>query len=468
MLDLTKAEEGQNLIKDEVFDLLSCVREATEPYQVDANRKGLKYEVLCQEGLPQYVHGDSRRVRQAISNVTANAMSHTQEGSITVEVLLADRSESSATLEFVVTDTGSGMDSQKVDALFRDLEQVSAMAPDLTDDSEAAETTDDMKALGLGLAIVGRIVRNMDGQLRLKSEVGIGSRFVIQLNFSLPDSSYEPETASGEPEPRPNAQPLQISTVSTQPSPTPSGEITLVARGSGSLAQADQRETSVGSGGSHRSASRRSGSQGSLDSKKSDADRLIDAIQTPLSMLDKEKEGEYFISRRHSRGSAKNSSLSLSGKSAHTMTVRGDESTIASPSKVESGTTEVKDSKTPIKAVKIAQEYGNMDAPSPPKKQPELVEISSPAPQRDRTKSTTSGGALAGHQPLKVLIAEDDPINLKILQKRLERAGHESQHALNGQDCAAVYKERSSEFDIVLMDMQVSEAEPSPLGSGIC
>lgn len=450
------------MIKDEVFDLLSCVREATEPYQVDADRKGLKYDVVCQEGLPRYVHGDSRRVRQAISNVTANAMGHTEEGSITVEALVADRSETWATLEFVVTDTGSGMDSEKVDALFRDLEQVSAVLPDLTADSDATEATDDMKALGLGLAIVGRIVRNMDGQLRLKSEVGSGSRFVIQLNFSLPDSSYEPETAGGEQEPRPNAQPLQISTVSTQPSPTPSGEITLVARGSGSLAQVDQRDTSVRSG-SRRSASRRSGSQGSQDSKKSDADRLIDAIQTPLSMRDKEKEDEYFMNRRHSRDSAKASSLSLPGKSSHTIAVRGDESNITSPTKVEPGTSEVQDSKTPIKAVKIAQEYGDMDTSSPSKKHPKFVDISSPAQQGDRTKSITSGGTPAGDQPLKVLIAEDDPINLKILQKRLERAGHEAQHAVNGQDCAAVYKERSAEFDIVLMDMQVSEANPSAL-----
>jgi CheY-like chemotaxis protein len=55
-----------------------------------------------------------------------------------------------------------------------------------------------------------------------------------------------------------------------------------------------------------------------------------------------------------------------------------------------------------------------------------------------------------------VLIAEDDPINSKIMRKRLERSGHEVHHAVNGQDCAMAYKEQSAIFDVVLMDMQVS------------
>ncbi|TQS32640.1 hypothetical protein Golomagni_07038, partial [Golovinomyces magnicellulatus] len=71
---------------------------------------------------------------------------------------------------------------------------------------------------------------------------------------------------------------------------------------------------------------------------------------------------------------------------------------------------------------------------------------------RGRTTSITSTGR---EEPLQVLIAEDDPINLKILQKRLERAGHQVHHAVNGRDCATLYKDKSPSFDLVLMDMQM-------------
>lgn len=57
---------------------------------------------------------------------------------------------------------------------------------------------------------------------------------------------------------------------------------------------------------------------------------------------------------------------------------------------------------------------------------------------------------------LQVLVAEDDPINMKILRKRLEKAGHEVYHAVNGEDCATVYREKPGVFDVILMDMQVS------------
>jgi PleD family two-component response regulator len=73
------------------------------------------------------------------------------------------------------------------------------------------------------------------------------------------------------------------------------------------------------------------------------------------------------------------------------------------------------------------------------------------------TESVTSGGTqITEQQHLQVLIAEDDPINMKILRKRLERLGHGVHHTVNGEDCAAAYRERSKDFDVVLMDMQVS------------
>jgi CheY-like chemotaxis protein len=53
------------------------------------------------------------------------------------------------------------------------------------------------------------------------------------------------------------------------------------------------------------------------------------------------------------------------------------------------------------------------------------------------------------------LVAEDDPVNSRIIQKRLEKSGHDVHHTVNGEDCASAYGEKPAFFDVVLMDMQV-------------
>jgi PleD family two-component response regulator len=59
-------------------------------------------------------------------------------------------------------------------------------------------------------------------------------------------------------------------------------------------------------------------------------------------------------------------------------------------------------------------------------------------------------------QNLQILIAEDDPINSRIMKKRLEKRGHHVHSTTNGEECAHVYREKLAFFDVVLMDMQVS------------
>ncbi|OAA70549.1 ATPase-like, ATP-binding domain protein [Cordyceps fumosorosea ARSEF 2679] len=436
LLDLTKAEEGQNLIKDEVFDLGLCIQEATDPFKIDADRKGLSYEVFRHDGLPKFVHGDTRRVRQAVSNVTANAVKHTEKGSVTINIQLTELEEKQATIEFEVTDTGSGMTSRQLDALFRDLEQVSATMSNPGDSHSETESSHSSNALGLGLAVVGRIVRNMNGQLRLTSEVGKGSRFIIQLPFQLPDSELDSSRSEG-------SVGHAVRRVSQRDSKRPDGEITLVQRGLGSTVPT-LREMSIGS------ASRRSGSQGSRgshESGKSDADRLIDAIQTPLSGAN--KDFEFVSPKRHSKGSGSLPS-SLSGQPAGRASPEEPrQGSLTSRPRSEVGSVLVKDSKTPIKAVKIPDEYGaQSQIPSSARPTEKLVLTGS---QFGRARNNS----IAQEIPLRALIAEDDPINLKILRKRLERVGHTVTHAVNGEDCAAIFKSSTAGVDVILMDMQM-------------
>lgn len=109
LLDLTKTEEGNDLVKDECFDFVACFREATEPFQKESARKGIDYEVTEHSGLPNLVYGDQRRVRQAITNVTANAVEHTKQGHVKVECYCTSVEGQKVRVEIVVEDTGDGM-----------------------------------------------------------------------------------------------------------------------------------------------------------------------------------------------------------------------------------------------------------------------------------------------------------------------------------------------------------------------
>ncbi|OHE93442.1 hsp90-like protein [Colletotrichum orchidophilum] len=482
LLDLTKTEEGQNLIKDEVFDFGMCIREATDPFTNDAKRKGIEYQVVEHPGLPQHVCGDSRRLRQAISNVAANAVQNTSSGSVNIELYVSEVLERRVRVEIVVEDTGKGMTAKQLDTLFRDLEQVSVETDEVSsifpDDDQASKDT---RILGLGLAVVARIVRNMDGQLRLKSELGKGSRFVIQLPFDLPDDL--PAPAEGGQKSAKSAATSSIASVTIAAMPDNDGEMMLIDRGS-KLSAAEEGWTDAPSAETQSLESQKTadtgGSRISGRSSRSDADRLIDAIQTPLSI------GEVDMSRpttmrQHSREHPQRPKSSDSHKAAAAAASRTispnsrrSHPSVSSISNTESskpqevGYSTVADAKTPVRAVKVPDEYTDQP-PKPPKPQQSdssriLFEISNRAKPGAASEAGTIGSTV-GTAPsvvsgvdetkLQVLIAEDDPINLRILRKRLEKSGHQVSHAVNGEDCATVYQERPEAFDVVLMDMQM-------------
>ncbi|KAK8111468.1 Cyanobacterial phytochrome B [Apiospora kogelbergensis] len=473
LLDLTKTEEGQELIKDEILDFPACLEEATAPFKSDAKRKNIGYEVVDHPGLPRFVHGDHRRVRQAIANMTANAVQHTTKGYVKVECYVAEVAESHVRIEVAVQDTGRGMSSEQLDALFQDLEQVSADT-DETNPEDDVEKQEGGRSLGLGLAMVARIVRNMDGQLRLKSEEGKGSRFVIQLPFELP--SNDPAENSESTTQVPSTHSSAPSVTKSMP-PAPAGEVTLVDRGSG---------RSNGNNGPLSLRERRSfdetnsinslksgASKTSAQSNMSDADRLIDAIQTPLSIGDRDPElGS--LGRRDSQGS--NRSHRLSSTSLGSLNTKANaiasasqaerpgmprRSTTGPPGQVahvtpeEAGKSYVADTKTPVRPIKVPDEY--TEAPPMPQTGESsgvLYEISDKSLPKDE-KAPPNKPAKDMPSQLRVLIAEDDPINMRILRKRLEKAGHHVSHAANGEDCASVYSEQPDTFDVILMDMQM-------------
>ncbi|USW48023.1 Putative phytochrome, signal transduction response regulator, receiver domain, GAF [Septoria linicola] len=478
LLDLTKTEEGGELVKDEVFDLQATLYEATDMFKGDARRKNITYEVVDRQGLPQQVLGDQRRIRQAISNVAANAIQNTTEGGVKVEMYVASREDRHVDVEVSVADTGIGMNAKKLDALFRELEQVQTETDNMLAEPVITEKAlpepgkpAEGRTLGLGLAVVARIVRNMNGQLRLKSEEGRGSRFVVQFPFEIPESGPKEqslEAAGSQGSVTPYAE--QPSDSSTPP--IPEDMMTLIDRSaSAGVVRSPPgmpRKNSAESFGSKRSlSSYRSGgsylSKSSAHSAKSEADRLIEAIQEPHRV---DGWHENSVERSNTRGGSGSSKLRVENRPATSSAI--DQTGTPTKTRARSldggilteqllehkagriGQRDVTDSGVPIRPVRVLDDFvASPTSNRSPEPKPQ------PQHQVDGRQASSSPQPATDAQHLKVLVAEDDPVNSRIIKKRMERLGHEVTLTVNGEECASTYCDQAGFFDIVLMDMQM-------------
>jgi len=473
LLDLTKTEEGGPLIKGESFDFRETIKDATDMFKNDAKRKNISYEVIEHPGLPTLCIGDQRRVRQAISNITANAIQNTTQGSVTVEVYVAARPRRDhVEVEVAVADTGRGMSQKKLDQLFYDLEQVqsepaSMLEDALVPDKKQIAEQDEKSTLGLGLAVVGRIIRNMNGQLRLRSEEGKGTRFVVQFPFDLPDAEVEAVTTA-EASPAGSITPQPDSTLSSILPGTDEGERTLIAPSlSRHTSDSERRSSSSGgvSGGASGVVIRRSSAESltsktslrsfkSGSSQRSDVDRLIDAIQEPhmIGRGDGSPSAHSLrptLTKRNSLdpGAARMRSRSLEYISSQPIVPPHQRSMqVDHPGKAT-----VPGSGAPITALKMPDEGGDSPVDPRPKPGSVLGEVQGDTPIQP---SAEPEKLTSDH--MRVLVAEDDPVNSRIVKKRLEKLGHEVHLTVNGEECSSAYCDNSRDIDVVLMDMQVS------------
>ncbi|KAF2624531.1 hypothetical protein BU25DRAFT_155023 [Macroventuria anomochaeta] len=483
LLDLTKTEEGGPLIKGESFDLSATIKEATDMFRGDARRKNIDYEVIEHDGLPKSCIGDQRRVRQAISNIAANAIQHTSQGGVKIEAYVASRPGSDhAEVEVAVTDTGVGINPKRLDQLFYDFEQVqsepaNALEDAIVPDPEQVKQQGDKTALGLGLAVVARIIRNMNGQLRIRSEEGKGTRFVIQFPFDLPDDEEEVESPPRDASPSGSVTPHPERPKSLTSSMQSGGERTLISptmsrHGSSGSAAA----TVNGSNITYHPASRRQSahslkSKASLrsfksgmtsstqESARSDVDRLIEDLQAPHLVERRRGEGHQSPSARSLRPilAKRNSMDPGSPPRTRSKSLEVAERVVVPPHQRSldtktPGEEPIMFSSQPLKAVRLPDDTSSLTGQSTGSILGEVHDKPrelSPAPAAEPPPEKLTSDRM------RVLVAEDDPVNSRIVKKRLEKMQHNVYLTVNGEECASAFGDSPKDFDVVLMDMQM-------------
>ncbi len=174
ILDISKIEVGKIAIEDTECDLHLLVNSTAKMLKPQATDKGLYLRVEIASTVPVLVRSDPQRLRQVLINLIGNAIKFTEQGGIEVRVTKTDDRDDAAVVRFEIIDTGIGIPKEVQDRIFETFTQA--------DES----ITRRYGGTGLGTAISKQLIDVMGGSIGLQSSIGQGSRFWFTLPFKLP------------------------------------------------------------------------------------------------------------------------------------------------------------------------------------------------------------------------------------------------------------------------------------------
>ena len=185
ILDFSKIEAGKIDLDAADFHLREALEATLKTLALRADEKGL--ELLCEVApeVPEMVKADPTRVRQVVLNLVGNAIKFTEHGEVALKVAIGHEEGAVRIAHFTVTDTGIGIPPEKLTVIFDPFSQADT------------STTRKYGGTGLGLTISSRLVAMMGGKIWVESEVGQGSRF----HFTVKLESSETKVEVGTPAP---------------------------------------------------------------------------------------------------------------------------------------------------------------------------------------------------------------------------------------------------------------------------
>jgi len=393
LLDFSKIEARKFELDKTIFNLRDTLEDTVRLLAPRAHHKELELGCHIQSDLPDRVFGDPIRLRQIVINLVGNAIKFTDKGEVMLHVERRSQDESTLDLHFFVSDTGIGIPEEKQQTIFEAFEQVDS------------STTRKYGGTGLGLSISAALVKLMGGTMWVESKVKQGSRFHFTVILELKDSESEPLTKQSlrladlpilvVDDNASNRRILQEILTNWNMKPT------LVSSGAEALRALEQRTSTNGF------------ALALLDVHMPDMDGFAVAEQI-------RKSPKY------------------QGTKAILLTSAGSPEDVAR-----------------------CRELGISGYLTKPIKQSELFDVIVTAmaehTQVDERHESTSSVIQPSTSALRVLLAEDNPVNQTLAAKILEKLGHQVQVANNGRE--AIERSQSEEFDLIFMDVQMPEMD---------
>jgi two-component system sensor histidine kinase/response regulator len=171
ILDLSKIEAGRIELDTIDFDLRATIEEVADTLAQRASAKELELACMIPHEVPALLRGDPRRLRQILMNLGGNAVKFTEKGEVVIRAELSEETEDQTRLVFSVTDTGIGIPEDKQNQVFESFTQADG------------SHTRKYGGTGLGLSISKRLVELMGGEIGVESQPDKGSRFWFALTF---------------------------------------------------------------------------------------------------------------------------------------------------------------------------------------------------------------------------------------------------------------------------------------------
>ena len=185
ILDLSKIEAGKLEIRNESLNPTNLFLEIESIFHSKIISKNISFIVDIDKTIPKYIIIDGVRIRQVLFNLIGNAIKFTQKGHVKLKVenVYKDNIKSKIDLIFSVEDTGIGIDEKNLETIFNAFEQ--------------QENHDVAKygGTGLGLAICTKLIKMMNGEIKVESQKNKGSTFTVIFR-DIPVSSMEDEVVS--------------------------------------------------------------------------------------------------------------------------------------------------------------------------------------------------------------------------------------------------------------------------------
>ena len=395
VLDFSKIEAGKLTIVSEDFSLRSVADAVLEIASLREPSKRLGLAAIVHREVPHRLTGDPLRLRQILLNLVSNGIKFTNRGEVVVRVRSVGRQTDKLLLRMEVTDTGIGLSAEQIEKLFQPFVQADT------------STSRRFSGTGLGLAICRRLVELMGGRIGVRSEPGQGSTFWCELPFGVP----------------------------SQPVMALSHPGLVFARVVAGSTQASVRESLAEQLQSWGVACSTAGTPEAFISQIREA---VASGETPVAICDDELLAAGGEALRHAlepwRGQVHGVLLSNP-----TLAVARDEQEFDWFGNVL------------LKPVKQSQLFDGLVGMI--EGQPEDAR----RPETNFFKRGVRGAERVSLSHLRVLLAEDHPINRKLCQLMLEGLGVRPDTAVNGVE--AVRHCQTKEYDIVLMDCNMPELD---------
>jgi signal transduction histidine kinase/DNA-binding response OmpR family regulator len=399
ILDISKLEAGKIELEDADFDLVATVENALALMTARAREKNIDVGVFIDPPARGIYTGDAMRLRQVLLNLIGNAIKFTEKGGVSLQVAVHRIDNPAAGilhLRFEIVDTGVGIPEAVCARLFQKFTQADS------------SVTRRFGGTGLGLAICKQLVELMNGQIGVSSRAGLGSTFWFQIPLRrsaavLPDMETLPNQLK-------ELKVLLVDDIAMN--------LDILTR---QLRALGMTVTAVENGFEARAHLERAWHQG----------KPFDLVFLDQMMPGMSGEGlARHIRSEHALKDTKLVLLSSAGGYGPAPSSVADFDAVL---------------EKPVRQHEILNSLMRLYSARP-----------QPAALTAKPRSSAQNHASAAHS-LRILLAEDNKINQQFALAVLQKAGHRVDIAENG--LLAVEAVRRSDYDVVLMDIQMPELD---------